>query len=351
MSKATRRGVRTPAKRPTVYDVAAEAGVSAMTVSRVLNGAQGAGPDARKRVEKAIAKLGYRRNENAASLRRGDRTGLVGVIITNIENPYYAQLLLGVEEVMDKAGTRLLVGMSHADPQREERLVADFVSRQVDALIVVPGGGDASHLEADEVRQTPIVLASRSAEGVEADSVLIDDVGGARRGVETLIEAGHRRIAFLGNAPSVTTAQRRFEGFAAAHYAAGLSVDPALVSRSCGDSASSRRVLEALLRLESPPTAVFAANNQVTVGIMPPLLQRSRLGQPIALVGVDDFPMSELVPIPVLIVDHDPRALGRTAAHRVLQRIENPEEDSSPLTLTLSTSLRWPGESTAHPAP
>ncbi|NHB84386.1 LacI family transcriptional regulator [Tessaracoccus sp. HDW20] len=128
-------------KRPTLHDVAAEAGVSAMTVSRVLNGAPGAGPEVRRRVEKAAARLGYRRNENARSLRRGHRTGLAGVIITNIGNPYYAQFLLGVEEVLDRAGMRLLVGMSHADSDREARLVADFVSRQVDALIVVPGEG------------------------------------------------------------------------------------------------------------------------------------------------------------------------------------------------------------------
>lgn len=349
MNRARKTGEQR--KRPTVYDVAAEAGVSAMTVSRVLNGSPGAGPEARRRVEKAVAKLGYRRNENARRLRAGDRTGLVGVIVTNIENPYYAQLLLGVEEVMDKAGTRLLVGMSHADSEREARLVADFVSRQVDALIVVPGGGDASHLESDQVRQTPIVFASRSSDAIQADSVLIDDAGGSRRGVESMIEAGHRRIAFLGNAPHVTTAQRRYEGYLAAHAAAGLPVDAALVSRTCSDSATSRAALEQMVAADDPPSAVFAANNQVTIGIIETLLRLSREGRQMALVGVDDFPLSALVPLPVLLVDHDPRAMGRTAARRVLQRLENPEEKQPPMTLTLSTSLRWPGEAKEHPRP
>lgn len=338
-------------KRPTVHDVAAEAGVSAMTVSRVLNGSPGAGPEVRKRVEKAVAKLGYRRNENARSLRRGERTGLVGVIVTNIENPYYAQLLLGVEEVMDRVGTRLLVGMSHADERREARLVADFVSRQVDALIVVPGGGDASHLRQAELRGTPLVFASRSTDQVVADSVLIDDFGGSLRGVDSLIEAGHRRIAFLGNAKTVTTAQRRYQGYEAAHRERGVAVDRDLVRRACADPESSRTALEELLALEDPPTAVFAANNQVTVGVLDPLLKASRTGVDVALVCVDDFPLSSLVPLPVLIVEHDPRAVGRTAAQRVFQRLEDSDAELPALTLTLPTSLRWAGEAREHPHP
>lgn len=148
-------GTGQPAKRPTLYDVAADAGVSAMSVSRVLNEHPDVSADMRQRVHRSVKKLGYRRNENARSLRPGQKTGLVGVIVTNIENPYYAQVMLGVEDALDTQELRMIVGMSHNESRREQRLVRDFLGRQVEGLIIVPSDGDESFLTPDVLGDTP----------------------------------------------------------------------------------------------------------------------------------------------------------------------------------------------------
>jgi len=329
--------VRRPAiSAPTVHDVARHAGVSSMTVSRVLSGAVHVRPELRSRVEASIEVLGYRRNENARSIRPGQRTGLIGVAITNIANPYYAEVLLGIEEVAGQSDRRILVGNSGEDSAREAQLIRDFVGRQVEGLVVVPAGGDAGHFTRAALGPIPLVLASRSLPGVQADVVLVDDVAGARAGTLRLLDAGHRRIAFLGNIPSVSTAVRRYEGFRLAHAERGLTPDDALVRMGQQDAAAARTAMTELLDLAQPPTAVFTSNNRNTIGALRALLERA-VDPPLPLVGFDNFDLSDLVPYPLTIIDHDARELGRTAARLLMARLVDP--DAPPRTLAVPTTV------------
>ena len=331
-----------PAKQPTIREVALRAGVSPMTVSRTLAGGKNVRPDMQDRVLEAVAALGYHRNENARSLRPGHTSGLIGVAITNLGNPYYGNFALGVEEVAAQYGRRILLGNTGEDIARERLVITDFIGRQVEGLIVVPSGEDAAHLQPEALRETPLVLASRTVDGVPADSVVLDDVGGARRGTAALIEAGHTRIAYLGNVTSVFTGKRRFEGYCQALEEAGIPIDLDIVRRGQQDVDTASAAMVDLLGVDHPPTAVFSANNRNTIGAIRALAGRmsgeGRSTLP-AIVSFDDFELAELMPMPVTVVMHDPRELGRQAARLLFDRLlERPER--APRSVEMPTPLR-----------
>ncbi|SIO29580.1 transcriptional regulator, LacI family [Agromyces cerinus subsp. cerinus] len=313
-------------KQPTIREVALRAGVSPMTVSRTLSGGESVRPDVQEKVLRAVRELGYHRNENARSLRPGHRSGLIGVAITNLGNPYYGNFALGVEEVAAQHGRRIIIGSTGEDPLRERQLVSDFIGRQVEGLVLVPSGESVDHLSADRLGGVPLVLASRSLEGLDVDSVLLDDVGGAADGTRVLLDAGHTRIAFLGNARSVFTGERRFEGYVRALAERGLSPRDELVERGQQDVASAEVATRRLLDLEHPPTAIFSANNRNTIGALREMGRRLRAGESVdampALAGFDAFELAELMPVPVTIIDHDPQELGRQAARLLLARLD-----------------------------
>ncbi|MFF1632515.1 LacI family DNA-binding transcriptional regulator [Leifsonia sp. NPDC058248] len=312
------------ARQPTIREVAALAGVSPMTVSRTLAGGKNVRPDVQDRVFEAVQSLGYHRNENARSLRPGQSSGLVGVAITNLGNPYYGNFALGVEEVASHYGRRIVLGNTGEDVGRERQLIADFIGRQVEGLIVVPSGGDDAHLQRESLRDTPLVLASRTVPGVTADAVVLDDIGGAYRGTLALLDAGHTRVAYLGNVTSVFTGQRRFEGYQRALAERGIPLDSELVRRGQQDVETASAAMSALLDLAEPPTAVFSANNRNSIGALQAIAARLRADPDAmrpSIVSFDDFELAELMPVPVTVVDHNPRELGREAARLLFARL------------------------------
>lgn len=329
MGAARRSG---PATTPTVKDVAELAGVSPMTVSRTLSGGKNVRAEVQEKVLAAVAELGYHRNENARSIRPGQSSGLIGVAITNLGNPYYGQFALGVEEVAAVHGRRIMLGNTGEQLAREDQLVSDFVGRQVEGLIVVPTGGSARHLGADRLGGIPIVLASRTVDGLAADTVLLDEVTGAYEATKRVLEAGHTRIGFLGNVVSVSTGRRRYEGFLRALAEFGLEPDAELVRRGQQDITAARRAMDELLALDQPPTAVFCANNRNTIGALQAIGSGTRAGgtsaspsQTPTLIGFDDVELADLMQVPLLIVSHDPKELGARAATMLFERLENPE--------------------------
>jgi LacI family transcriptional regulator len=312
---------------PTVKDVAERAGVSPMTVSRTLSGGKNVRPEVQQKVLAAVAELGYHRNENARSIRPGHSSGLIGVAITNLGNPYYGQFALGVEEVASLHGRRIMLGNTGEELARETQLVSDFVGRQVEGLIVVPTGGSAKHLRPGRLGGIPLVLASRTVEGLSADTVLLDDINGAYEATTRVIDEGHTRIGFLGNVVSVSTARRRYEGFLRALAEHGLEPDPELIRRGQQDVTAARLAMDELLDLEHPPTAVFSANNRNTIGALQAIGTRQREGDATpapTLVGFDDVELADMMQVPLLIVSHDPRMLGARAAQMLFDRLDDP---------------------------
>ncbi|MDN3241590.1 LacI family DNA-binding transcriptional regulator [Glycomyces tritici] len=337
---STSRGAR----QPTIKEVATLAGVSPMTVSRTLAGGVNVRPDLQARVMAAVRELGYYRNENARSLRPGQPSGLIGVAITNLANPYYGNFALGVEEVAAAHGRRIILGNTGEDAGRERQLVSDFIGRQVDGLILVPTSGDAEHLQPERLGDVPLVLASRRVPGLDVDTVLLDDVGGAYRGTVSLLDAGHTRIGFLGNRSSVFTGERRYRGYEQAMTERGAPIDPSIIARDQQDVEAASRAARAMLDHPEPPTAIFSANNRNTIGALREIGRRIRDGLPgprPAVVSFDDFELSELMPVPVTVIDHDARLLGREAATLLFARLEGTAE-GEPNTVELPVTIEHP---------
>ncbi|MPZ82912.1 MAG: LacI family DNA-binding transcriptional regulator [Actinophytocola sp.] len=305
-------------------DVARLAGVSIKTVSRVVNDEPGVHVDTAERVLAAIERLGFRRNIGALNLRRGSSTGTIGLVLEDVANPFYSGLTRAAEEVARRFGRQVLTGSSDEDPARERELSLEFCARRVDGLIVVPAGARHGYLMPEIASGMPVVFVDRPPGDVVMDTVLVDNVEGAASAVAHLARHGHRRIAFLGDAPSIFTAGERLRGFREGCVAAGLRFDERLVTMgpptADGVAAALRQVLDG----PSPATALVTGNNRITV-----LALRALAGAPTrpALVGFDDFELADLLDPPVSVVALDPGVLGKAAAELLFARLDG---DGSP---------------------
>lgn len=333
------------ARRPTIKEVAQLARVSPMTVSRTLSGGVNVRPDVQEKVFAAVEELGYYRNENARSIRPGHTSGLIGVAITNIANPYYSTFALGVEEEAAHTGRRMLLGNTSEDPAREADLIDDFLGRRVEGLIVVPTGPDGVSLGRATRQGVPAVLASRRIEGLAVDSVVLDDTRGAYSGAAALIAAGHSRIGYLGNSRAIFTGDRRHAGFTRALAEHRLDPDPELIRTGQQTAAEAATAMRNLLALSSPPTAVFCANNRNTIGALTEIDRQLRAGNVTRdalpeLMSFDRFELAELSPVPLSIIDHDPQELGRAATKLLLARLDSETRDAPLQELELPVELK-----------
>lgn len=317
-------------------DVAAAAGVALKTVSRVVNDEPGVNAATAQRVRTAIERLGYSRNESARVLRRG-RTSSVGLVIEDVADPFYSGVTRAVEDVALRHGSLVLSGSSGEHPARERELVLTFCARRVDGLIVVPAGSDHSYLRPELDAGTPAVFLDRPpGPGLDVDTVLCDNAGGARLAVAHLRRHGHRRIAFLGDSPSIFTAAERLYGY---RDALGDLADDRLVSMAPPGLDRLRADLERMLALPDPPTAVFTGNGRLTVTAL-----RALAGRRLALVGFDDFELADLLTPGVSVIAQDPAGLGRAAAELLFRRIGGDQGPAEHLTLPVRLVPRGSGE-------
>lgn len=303
--------------RPTMKDVASYAGVGLKTVSRVVNGEPGVRPETARRVQAAIEQLGFRRNDSARMLRKG-QTASIGLILEDTGDPFYSGLARAVENVASSHGSLLFVGSSDEDPARERELAIALCARRVDGLVIVPSAEDHTYLIPEISVGTAVVFADRPGRLIEADAVLSDNAGGAREGVAHLIAAGHQRIGFIGDSPRVYTAMQRLRGYREAMSAAGLKAADSWVAMARPSPESVREALRRMLGGQAPVTALFCGNNRASVHVL-----RELNGWPArpALVGFDDFELAEVLRPGITVVAQDVSALGRLAAELLLRRI------------------------------
>ena len=306
------------AGQATMRDVAEAAGVSLKTVSRVVNLEAGVRPELQRRVEEAIAALGFRRNVAARSLRTGHRIGSIGLIVADLMNPFYSSVAKAVEGVAARHGDVIIIGSSGEDATRERELVTNLLHRPVDGLIVVPAGNDHRYLEPERRMGAQIVFLDRGAGRIDADAVVLNNSGGATLGVAHLIRRGHRRIGFVGDSVGVRTAGERLDGYRDALAAAGIPYDEELVRLGSPAVDMAETATRQLLGLDNPATAFFAANNRQCIGVLRAI--RSA-GRPIAVVGFDDFELADLLPVPVTVIAYDPAELGRAASELLFSRM------------------------------
>ncbi|MET7486817.1 LacI family DNA-binding transcriptional regulator [Streptomyces sp. NPDC005538] len=338
------------ASRPRMKDVAAAAGVSVMTVSRVVNGETGVAPRTAARVEAAVRRLGYQRDDVARQLRRTDRLSqTIGLMVDNVADPFMAAVASATEDIAHRRGNMVLIGSSRADPHREREVVAAFTARRVDGLILTPVAGDHRFLRSAQARGTKIVCVDRAAPGLDVDTVVVDNFGAVERAVRHLIAHGHRRIGYLGDKREIWTCGERHRGYLAALGAAGIDADPALVRHGVGSGADAARAVTAILSAPEPPTAVVAGNEVLAFGVL------AVLPATIAFIAFDDFALAARLTPPVTVIAQDPVALATSAAHLLFARING--DTSPPRRVVMPTELiprgsgEIPGPGTPPAAP
>src|SRR5436305_5923213 len=240
--------------RVTMREVAAQAGVSAMTVSRVINESPRVSDEVRRRVEAAIADLGYVPNRLARGLIR-QKTGALGLIVPDVGNPFFTLVVRGAEEVAWRAGYHVILCNTQADIERERGYIEDMLAFQVEGLLLAPvGERSRPNLRVLRKNDVPFVLVDRTISGYDGDLVQGDSVAGARRLVEHLIELGHRRIGMVTETSEVSTARDRLAGYREALESAGIEFDQELVAESSAiEPRAAHDATLGLLDLEEPP--------------------------------------------------------------------------------------------------
>jgi LacI family transcriptional regulator len=303
-------------------EVAALAGVSLKTVSRVINAEPGVSPELAARVGAAIQRLDYRHNLWASSLRRADgKSATIGLILEDIGNPFSATLHRAIEDVAVTRGVLVLAGSLEEDEARERELVSAFTSRRVDGLVIMPASHDHSYLLNERKAGTAIVFVDRPPAFLDADTVLTDNLGGARRGIRHLAEQGHQRIAGLFDLQSIMTAALRYQGYREELEAHQLKLDPSLVRLGLRGIEQAETATTELLAQRPAPTAIFAAQNLLGIGACR-ALRRLGLHHQVALVGFDEIELADMLDPGITVIAQDPAAMGRAAAELLFRRLD-----------------------------
>jgi LacI family transcriptional regulator len=298
-------------------DVAREASVGLKTVSRFVNGETNIDPVLAARIGAAIAKIGYRRNLAAASIRPGWTSKTLGLIISDLANPYYSVLTRAIESYARERGYLVISASSDESGAQHDRLVDRLMEQRIDALIVVPPRDAARPWTDVPGPIPPLVFLDRPVDFPGADVILADNAGGAREAVAALIENGSRRIAFVGDALSIYTMSERYAGYRRALSDAGIELVDSIVSATAHSSEDAAAAVAAMLR-GGTVDAVFAANNRASVGAIQAFQQA---GRRLPLIGFDDFEAAKLSTPAVSVVSQDIPEMGRLAAQLVIDRL------------------------------
>jgi len=320
-----RRAINVYGKRltmATIRDVAERAGVSVATVSHVINGTRKVAPETEARVRRAMEELGYQPNAIAQSLRKRT-TYAIGILVSDITNPFFATLVRGAEDAALEAGYSVIVCNSDEDPQKEDMYIRALWRRRIDGMLIAPTRDGTSPAVQELVkRKIPFVFIDRKSKNVEADAVLADNVGGAYQATRFLIDCGHKRIGIILGIPGSTTTEERFLGYCKALKEAGLPLIEELVVWGNYRVNGGRQAVIQLLSLPNPPTAIFSTNNQMTFGALLEISQRQiSIPQKLAIISFDDLDWAELFTPPLTVVLQQPYTMGYQAAKLLLHRL------------------------------
>jgi len=312
----------------TIYDIAERANVSAMTVSRVINNSGRISEKTRAKVKRVMEELGYVPNQMARSLVL-QQTNLLFLLITDITNPFYTTLSRGAEDAARKLGFRLLFGNSDENLHKEQEYMDTILKMRVDGVLVAPAG-DASlpHLESLRRHNVPFVLLDREVPGVESDIVLGDGKEGVRQLVRHLSDMGHRRIAMINGALSVSSARQRLEGYKEALKLNDLPYEEHYVlATSFGPRSDLSEIESWLDRMKPAPTAVIAGNNVLAVEVIRALGGRGlRVPDDLSIVCFDEVASYPEIDPFVTVISQQAYQFGYLGMQMLIDRIRNPEE-------------------------
>lgn len=308
----------------TIKDVAAKAGVSTATVSRLLAGKQAASSEVKSRVLRVVKELGYEPNHSARNLRTRERK-VIGIVIPDLENPFFTGITRGVEEVLRSAGYSLLIAHSDDSPEREEREIRVLRAEGATGLLLIPSRTDAAYYSAFDWGDLPVVAIDRVPMGWMVDSVKTANAEGARLATEHLLQLGHSRIAILNGPAHYDVAQERMAGFRQALAARGLPVQAEWIVQGDFRQDSGFLATKSLLQSSQRPRALFVTNHMMALGALMAIHELGlRIPADVAIASFDDMPWGAALNPPLTAVAQPTLDLGRTAATLLLERRQDP---------------------------
>lgn len=328
--------MKKPGGAITIKDVAREAGVGAMTVSRVINSVPGSKVShiTAERVQKVIDRLGYVPNHVARSLR-GQKSGVIGLITTDIGNPFWAACARGVEREARKHGYATILLASDESPEVEAHHIHALRGRRIDGLLLIPSPGTQPATWTKDIGGMPVVALDRPIAGMKTDSVLIDNKAAAYETTKHLLSHGHKHTAFIGYGEQIYTVRKRIEGYRQAIVEAGLVP---LVRVEIPTPSHTRQLTLDVLSTRNRPTAIFGMNNLVMNGIMQAAADKGlKVGRDLALAGFEDFEWAAFVRPALTLVRQPGEEMGRKAAELLFERLTG--KDHAPRRIMLSTEL------------
>lgn len=334
--------------RVTINDVAAESGVSRATVSLVLRGSTKIPDTTAQRVRAAMAQLGYVYNRQAANLRT-QRTMTIGLVLTGIRDPWFADLTMAVEECAHVAGCTVLTGYSHDLLDRQDKLLSTMIEQRVDGLVLLPTSETSCDALAGSlgVSNVPHVLIDRRVEGFDSDHVRVDHWTAGEQVAEHLADIGVRSIAFLGGPPACPVRAEREAGLRSGATRRGVEMDPAQSIASDAERSGGTLAANRLLELRGLPDAIVAYSDVVALGVLGALRHRGiEAGRGIAVASFDDIEEASLQQTPLTTAATFPTQLGQEAVRLLLARITNPTDQHhgvviDPVLHVRDTTTQW----------
>ena len=336
----------TPAKRnnggrsdaPTMNDVARAASVSVATVSALINGTAKVSPKLTQRIEDAIAQIGYERNAIARSLKMG-MTHTIGLTVTDIRNPFFTDLVSTIQFVLSRAGYAVMVCSNDETPELQEQQIRLLLDRAVDGLIIAPAGEDVILKELLTSVRRPVVMVDRTCDGLDIDTVTLDNRKAAFDAISYLLTLGHRRIGFISGPQHASTGRDRLDGYRAALAAGGVPFAPELVEGGNFGEVDGYRAAMKLLSQRQRPSAVFSANNLMTIGTMKAVRDIGlKCPEDISVACFDDFPWADVFHPQLTTVAQPVQDMAEHAAALLLDRLSG-KSDEAPRHLVLRGQL------------
>ncbi len=334
MSKISKDG------KYTLKDLAEYTGFSKSTISRVFNNPDKVKKATLNKIQKAVNELDYQPSRVAQRLRHGQgKAKVIGLIIPDIMNPFFANLARGVEDVAHPQGYSLILNNSDEDMNRQKNCIDILRKEAVDGIILPPVNDSNNNIRDLLEAGIVVVCVDRKVQGTPVDSVVSDNRLGAYKAVSHLITLGHRRIAYISGISGISTSRERLQGYKDALREHDIEIVEEIILRGNSKQESGKQLTQQLLSLANPPSALFTGNNLMTQGA---LIACSQLGTKIpkdlVLVGYDDVPWAEALNPPPTVIDQSGYKIGKIAAERLLQRIQSSDQ-SPPMNISLDPTL------------
>jgi LacI family transcriptional regulator, galactose operon repressor len=332
-------------------DVAERASVSVTTVSHVLNKTRYVDRKLVRRVEDAFRNLGYQPNALARGLRRRE-TRMLGMVVPDNRNLYFAELARSVEDACFERGYNVILCNSDEDPAKESAYLSLLAEKRVDGIVFVASSTDRSGVQALLQHKIPVVALDRELKGVTCDSIIVDNRDGGRQATMHLIGGNHRRIGCISGPKNLTSAKERLQGYRDALAEAGLRVEPALIQMGDFHIEGGYTAVQALLDLPTRVTAIFAANDLMAIGAIRGIAARGlRVPEDVAVVGFDDIALAMYSEPPLTTVRQPIREIGKLATELIMGRVNGERKEPQSRRLKTSLIVRESCGIKVHPRP